>query len=88
MTEHKPIMAIAKTHPGKEFLYDYRTAHKVSKASAAYICEIANKYKYKLKDGECWHVYEIGYYDAAYDYAEYQYCTVRKGIVKAHSEFC
>lgn len=75
------ITILAITHPGSEYLYYSLSAHKVSKASAQLICKVCNQYKFKLKEGECWHVYEVGLYDGAYDYAQYQRFTVRKGIV-------
>lgn len=81
----KPIFIIAKTRPGQEYLYSPATAHKVSKASADYICKVCNHYNFKLKEGECWHVYEVGMYETAYDYAQYQKFTVRNGIVKEYA---
>ena len=76
---------IAKTRTGREYMYIPRTARKVSKKSANAICDIVNKYKYLLDTDrcECWHVYEISEYDAAFDFAQYQSFTMRNGIVKA-----
>lgn len=39
------------------FIYNYKTAHKVSKASAATICSELNKTGYQLRPGEKWTVY-------------------------------
>jgi len=63
------ITAIAKTIIGKEFLYSRCTAHCVSKRNAKKICKILNDVKYKLKENECWFIYELSPYDRAYDYA-------------------
>ena len=76
------VKVIAKTYAGKEYLYNYRTAHKVSAASAEKILAVLNEYKFRLKDGEMWHIYDVCQYDSAYDYAQYQKFTIRKGIVK------
>lgn len=79
---NKPMTIVAITHPGQEYLYYSRSAHKVSKASASYILKVLNQYKHKLHDGECWHVYTVDRYDNAFDYAMYQRFSVRNGIVK------
>lgn len=76
---------IAKTTEGKEYLYSVKSAHKVSKASADYICKICNEYKYRLKNGEKWHVYDVDTYESAYDVALLQRGSVYKGIVKMYS---
>lgn len=74
---------LAKAIEGKEFLYNPRSAHEVSKAGADYIVQVLNEYRYQLKDGEVWHVYEIDEYDQiAYVCACGQKFTRRKGIVK------
>lgn len=79
------MLIIAKAVKGKEFLYNARTAHQVSKASAQKICEIVNQFKYLLgsNNNEVWHVYEVNEYDKAFYYAQYQKFTIRKGIVTA-----
>lgn len=76
------IKVIAKSKPGKEYLYNCRTAHKVSAASAEKILAVLNEYRFLLKDDEVWHIYDVCHYDSAYDYAQYQKFTIRKGIVK------
>ena len=64
---------IAKTHVGTEYLYNARTAHKVSVRGANGICETLNKIRYELHEpNEIWHVYEIDEYCLAYDYARFQ----------------
>ena len=75
------MLVLAKSCVGREYLYSARSAHKVSNASAQKICDIANKYNFKLSEGECWHVHDVGVYDDAYDYAQYQKFTIRNGIV-------
>ena len=78
---------IAKTVKGREFMYNPKTARKVSERSANYICNVVNEYKYLLgsADNECWHIYDIDKYDIAYDYAMFQSFTVRNGIVTARN---
>ena len=76
---------LAQTTPGKEYFYDARTAHAVSKASAEKICDIVNKYKHVIGTpaGRTWHVYTISEYDIAADYARFQKFTIRRGVVTA-----
>lgn len=76
------MFVIAKAVKEREYLYNYRTAHKVSAASAEKILAVLNEYKFRLKDGEVWHIYDVCRYDSAYDVAQYQKFTIRKGIVK------
>jgi len=76
------MKVIAKSVKGQEFLYSAKSAHKVSEASAKYICKVLNEYKYKLNEDEVWYIHDVGMYDSAYDYAEFQRFTVRNGIVK------
>lgn len=73
---------IAKSVKGHEYAYSAKSAHKVSNASANYICKVLNDYNFKLNDGEVWFIHEVGAYDTAYEYAQYQQFTVRNGIVK------
>lgn len=72
---------IAKTIVGKEFVYSRKSAHAVSAAGAAEICKTLNENKYKLGEGEKWHVYEIGPWEMEYCGAAYQSFTRRKGYV-------
>lgn len=76
---------IAKTRKGQEYLYSAISAHKVSKASAAYICKICNECKYRLKEGETWHIYDVDPYSYAHDVAETQHGRVYRGTVKMYS---
>ena len=78
------MIILAKTWPGKEYIYKTRSARKVSKKSADYILQVVNKYKFDLGDNEIWCKYEIDEYDTvAFIYASNQSFTVRKGIVTA-----
>ena len=76
------IKIVAKSAKGHEFMYNAKSAHKVSEASTKYICDILNEYKYKLNDDEVWFIHDVDKYDMAYEYAEFQRFTVRNGIVK------
>ena len=76
------MKVVAKSAKGHEFMYNGKSAHKVSEASAKYICDILNEYKYKLNEGEVWYIHDIDKYDMAYEYALFQSFTVRKGVVK------
>lgn len=73
------ILAIAPK--GKEFLYRLSSAHSVPKASADRIRDVLNKAGHKLKDGETWHMYDVGPYDNAYEIAHYQSFRIRTGCV-------
>lgn len=72
---------IAKTIAGKEYVYSRKSAHAVSAAAAEYICNVLNEKKYKLKEGEKWHVYDCGCYEMEYTEAGSQKFTRRKGVV-------
>ena len=78
---------IAKTIIGKEFMYNARTARRVSDKSADKICAIVNQHKAILGAGEneIFRVYEIDRYCAAYDYAMIQSFTIRNGVVTARN---
>ena len=75
---------LAKSVKDHEFLYNAKTAHKVSKANAEKIRDVLNGCNYKLKDGETWHIHDVSEtYDNAGAYASYQAFTInKKGIVK------
>jgi len=73
---------IAKSLIGQEFMYNAKTAHKVAKTSAKAICEALNKARFMLNDGETWFVHEVGAYDNAYAYAEWQAFTRRNGAIR------
>jgi hypothetical protein len=51
---------IAKTLTGKEFMHSRSDAYFANK-NADRICEALNQAKYKLKEGECWYVYDYDF---------------------------
>ncbi len=57
------MLIIAQAVKGKEYLYNGETSHKISKNSSEIILKTLNEYKYKLKPGYIWHLYEIDEYD-------------------------
>ena len=70
---------IAKTLTGKEFMHSRSDAYFADK-NADRICEVLNKTKYKLKEGECWYVYD---YDFTQDwYVEQVISLTRTGKIK------
>lgn len=77
------MIILAKTTPGKEFLYSVQSAHKVSKASAKTILKIVNEFRFTIKENEIWHMYHIDEYDSAFTIAQRQGFIIRKGFVKA-----
>ena len=54
---------LAITHPGREYSYKLFTAHSVPKSSANRIRDALNAARFRLKDGEIWHVYELSKWD-------------------------
>lgn len=77
------MLVIAKSVKGHEYLYKAHTARKVSARSAEKILNVLNDMRWNLEENEVWHIHEIDQYDRAYDYAEMQAFTIRKGIVTA-----
>ena len=79
------MLVLAMSKAGQEYIYKPNTARQVSKASAKKICDIVNEYKFLFTchPGYVWHIHEVDKYDSAYDYAQYQKFTIRKGIVKS-----
>jgi len=75
---------VARSVKGQEFLYNAKSAHKVSDRSAKTICDILNKSTYMLMGGEVWHIHEVDSYDNAYYYAQEQSFTIRRGVVTRH----
>lgn len=65
---------IAKTMVGKEYMHSRSHAYFADK-HADQICAALNKARYKLKDGECWHVYD---YDFTQDWYVEQAITLTK----------
>ena len=73
------VLAIAMQ--GKEFNYNGHSAHAVSDAGAEAIRDALNKARYRLKEGQVWHIYEYDWYTRAYTGAGYQSFTRRKGRI-------
>lgn len=73
------MLIAAKTIEGKEFLYNPKTAHKVSKRSGKRIVEFLNSCEWKCKTGEKWFIYKIDKYDRAFEIAQFQSFTIRNG---------
>ena len=70
---------IAKTIIGKEYMHSRTHAYFADK-DADKICAALNKANYKLKEGECWYVYD---YDFTQDwYVEQNITLTRAGNVK------
>lgn len=78
------MLVIAKSIAGREFIYNAASARKVSKSSAETILKVLNDMRWRLKDGEIWHIHEVDEYDNAFYYAQRQAFTIRKGVVSAH----
>lgn len=57
------MLIIAQAVKNHEYLYIGETSHKVSKKSSDIILKTLNKYKYQLKPGYIWYLYEIDEYD-------------------------
>lgn len=72
---------IAKSIKGQEFLYNAKSARRVSERSANVILSVLNDKRYLLKDNEIWHIHDVDSYDNAYYYAQDQAFKIRKGIV-------
>ena len=77
---------VAISVQGQEFLYKARTSHRVSERSSETICELLNKVRYQLGNGEVWFIHEIDRYDNAYDFALNQKFTLRMGTLKEVNE--
>lgn len=80
---------VAKSKKGHEFLYNPKTAHKVSKASAKDICKALNDYKFEIydDDDEVWFIHEVDQYDNAFQYAEWQAFTRRNGAIRRVTQY-
>ena len=73
---------VAISVQGQEFLYKGRTAHRVSERSSETICELLNKVRYQLGNGEVWFIHEIDQNNNAYGFALNQKFTLRMGTLK------
>ncbi len=73
------VLAIAME--GKEFFFNSHSAHAVSDAGAETIRDALNKARYRLKEGQVWHIYEYDWYTRECTGAGYQSFTRRKGRI-------
>lgn len=78
------MKVLAITTRGSEYLYSYRTAHKVNARKAQAIADILNEKRYMLHDdAHIWHVYEIDQYDNAYVFAsDQEFRAGKRGIIR------
>lgn len=77
---------IAKTMEGNEYLYSKLASYKVAEKSAKAICKVLNDCKWQLKDGEIWHIYDVGEWELDFMNARFQRLTKKKnGMVVARS---
>lgn len=53
---------VAKTTKGQEFLLDLDSLIAVPESSRQRICDALNNAKYRLKEGQIWHIYENDWY--------------------------
>ena len=82
------MKVVAISRKGEEFLYQYKTAHKVPKTKAEEYCKVLNDIRYNLKDGEVWAIHDVDRYDRAYGYAEEQeFCKRNGGLVRKAYHF-
>ena len=73
---------IAKTIEGKEYFYSAKSAHAVSEAGAAEICQVLNEKRWRLnKPEEKWHIYDCGWYEKEYTEAGSQSFYRRRGVI-------
>lgn len=70
------MIVIAKTINGREFFHSVREMYEVSKRSASKICDVMNAMRFRLKEGEAWHIYD------EYMYEPQGRLSIRKDVVK------
>lgn len=75
------MIVLAKSAEGAEYLYSAKSAHAVPKSSARKIMDALNDARYDLRDGQVWHIHEVGGLDDASFYAERQSFGIRKGSI-------
>ena len=68
---------IAKACKGAEYLFSKHSVHAVPASSAQRIADALNGAKFRLKDGEVWHVYD--YDPFLHEYAEFQKFYINRG---------
>lgn len=70
------MVVIAKTIKGKEFFLSVHEMYEAPKSSAKKICEIMNHARFRLKEGEVWHIYDECMYEPTGK------LSIRNGMVK------
>ena len=70
------MIVIAKTINGREFFHSVREMYEAPKTSASKICDVMNTVRFRLKEGEAWHIYD------EYMYEPQGRLSIRKGVVK------
>ena len=70
------MIVIAKTIEGKEFFHSVREMYEAPKSSASKICDVMNHVRFRLKEGEAWHIYD------EYMYEPTGKLSIRNGVVK------
>ena len=74
---------IAIAPKGKEFLYRRSSMIAVPKSSAIKIMITLNNLRYKLKDGEVWHIYDNDWYSNDFIESEIKrYSNKKMSIVR------
>lgn len=72
---------LAVSVAGREYLYTASTAHAVPEKYIDAVRSVLNRSHFRLKDGETWHVHDVGPYDRAHAYASAQRFFIRSGRV-------
>lgn len=70
------MVVIAKTIKGKEFFHSVHEMYGAPKSSASKICDVMNHVRFRLKEGEAWHIYD------EYMYEPTGKLSIRNGVVK------
>jgi len=73
------MKVLARAEKGREFFYLASSAHAVPASRAEAIRDALNRSGYGLMAGEVWHLFDVGPYDTAYEYAQYQSFRIRSG---------
>lgn len=74
------MLVLAKSLKGREFYYNVRSAHQVSKVSAKKIADILND-KLNVVENWVWSLHDVDCLQEAYAFGETQSFKIRKGVV-------
>lgn len=72
------MLVIAKSVAGHEYIYNAATAHKVPRGKEQEVKHILNTCRFDLNPGQEWFLHDVGEYDTAYEYAQFQRFCFRK----------